>query len=173
MVHTIKCAFTTTQSPNCKQTLCTTDFLLNTTRAMISRYSWPVRVKTRMTSQKLCSLFYPKRRTVYKMFALLIIFTELSKQRPPRNLPLATLKHPSTNGNKSSSTFLFIVWSKQENAMASKWGKNINDTGQSPHFDVNCFLSLNSRRTSWNLLLDGTLSGVCYTFKKVMPLFSC
>jgi len=165
--HTIKCAFMTTPSPNWKKPICTTEFFSE----YYARHDWSLLMTcqskyTRMTSQKNCTLCFFQSDVQFTRCLhhspggggdLLIFFTELRKQRPPRHLLLTTSKHSSTNCNKSSSTFVFIVWSKEKNAMcsfshrpekmASKWGKNINGTSTSPHFDVICCLSVNSRRT--------------------------
>ena len=133
---------------------------------MIGRYSWPVRVNTHEWLQRKI-VFSAFSKVAYSLQDVCIThyFYWIKQAEAATKFASGDFKtsvdqlqqielYFSLHCRKKRKNHAMFSFSHRSEKMASKWGKNINDTGRSPHFDVICCLLLNSRRTIWNLLLE-------------------
>ena len=149
-----------------KKLFCTIDFLLNTTRAMIGRYSWPVRVNTHeWLHRKIVFSAFSKVAYSLQDVCITHYFYWIKQAEAATKFAFGDFKtsvdqlqqielYFSVHCRKKRKNHAMFSFSHRSGKTASKWGKNIKDTGRSPHFDVICCLLLNSRRTIWYLLLE-------------------
>ena len=150
--HTIRCAFMTTQSPNRKETLLHhwlfAEYYAQHDGSLLmicqSKY-------TRMTSQKNCILCFFQSDVQFTRYLHYHYFHWIKQAEASTKFALDDFK-TSVDQLQQIELYFFVYCTKKRDdqrpeKMASKCGKDINGTGRSPHFDVICCLSVNSRRT--------------------------
>lgn len=161
--HTIRCAFMTTLSPNCKETLLHHWLFAE----CYARHDWSLLMicqskDTRTTSQKYCILCFLQSDESNRLQDVYVTpyFYWIEQAEAGTKFALGDCK-PSVDQLQQIELYFSVhfrkkikMFSHRSEKMASKWGKNIYDTGRSPHFDVICCLLLNTRRSRWNLLLE-------------------